>query len=279
MQRTHATRAQTANAPRQDAPAPVPDVPAVLPAVRGDDLLRDRARRPEAARPRRRRLRGSRSRPLAGLAARSSRRTCAPWPASAAAAGYARPPLATARLSRAPLARLPAQGARVGACIGVFCSSSGQIRWWWVPGAARPAVAGRRRPATRREWHEAAQGREGQPQGPRPDPARRVLGRRRRRCGAGAVRAVVGVGCSPPRSRCRCWPGPGARRTSAIITPGRRSTPRFRVLNADVVLRAYYAAGLGHPDKPGQQVTFGVADGPRRRRAPGCWSTCRTARA
>jgi S-DNA-T family DNA segregation ATPase FtsK/SpoIIIE len=34
-------------------------------------------------------------------------------------------------------------------------------------------------------------------------------------------------------------------------------TPRFRVLNADIVLRAYYAAGLGHPDKPDLQVTFG----------------------
>ena len=34
-------------------------------------------------------------------------------------------------------------------------------------------------------------------------------------------------------------------------------TPRFRRLNADIVLRAYYAAGLGHPDKPDQQVTFG----------------------
>ena len=36
------------------------------------------------------------------------------------------------------------------------------------------------------------------------------------------------------------------------------TTPRFRVLNADVVLRAYYAAGLGNPDKPGQAVTFGA---------------------
>ena len=34
-------------------------------------------------------------------------------------------------------------------------------------------------------------------------------------------------------------------------------TPRFRVLNADVVLRAYYAAKLGDPEKPGMQVTFG----------------------
>jgi DNA segregation ATPase FtsK/SpoIIIE, S-DNA-T family len=41
-----------------------------------------------------------------------------------------------------------------------------------------------------------------------------------------------------------------------IITPS-TVTPRFRVLNADIVLRAYYAAGLGNPDKPGQQVQFG----------------------
>jgi S-DNA-T family DNA segregation ATPase FtsK/SpoIIIE len=32
--------------------------------------------------------------------------------------------------------------------------------------------------------------------------------------------------------------------------------PRFRVISADVVLRAYYAAGLGNPDKPGQQIMF-----------------------
>jgi hypothetical protein len=32
---------------------------------------------------------------------------------------------------------------------------------------------------------------------------------------------------------------------------------RFRVLNSDIVLRAYYAAGLGHAEKPGQQVMFG----------------------
>ena len=32
--------------------------------------------------------------------------------------------------------------------------------------------------------------------------------------------------------------------------------PRHRRLNPDVVASAYYAAGLGHPDKPGQQITF-----------------------
>jgi hypothetical protein len=41
-----------------------------------------------------------------------------------------------------------------------------------------------------------------------------------------------------------------------IITPS-MITPRFRVISADVVLRAYYAAGLGDPVKEGQQVTFG----------------------
>ena len=32
--------------------------------------------------------------------------------------------------------------------------------------------------------------------------------------------------------------------------------PRFRVISADAVLRAYYAAGLGNPDKPDQRVGF-----------------------
>ncbi|TCJ32162.1 cell division protein FtsK [Parafrankia sp. BMG5.11] len=36
-------------------------------------------------------------------------------------------------------------------------------------------------------------------------------------------------------------------------------TPRFRRLTADIVLRAYYAARLGDPEKPGQQITFGSA--------------------
>jgi len=33
--------------------------------------------------------------------------------------------------------------------------------------------------------------------------------------------------------------------------------PRFRKLNSDIVLRAYYAAGLGNPNKPDQHVEFG----------------------
>jgi DNA segregation ATPase FtsK/SpoIIIE, S-DNA-T family len=41
-----------------------------------------------------------------------------------------------------------------------------------------------------------------------------------------------------------------------IVTPA-QVNPRFRVLNADIVLRAYYAAGLGSPDKAGQAIQFG----------------------
>lgn len=39
--------------------------------------------------------------------------------------------------------------------------------------------------------------------------------------------------------------------SSAVVAP------QFRVINADVVLRAYYAAGLGRADKPDQRIEFG----------------------
>jgi S-DNA-T family DNA segregation ATPase FtsK/SpoIIIE len=48
----------------------------------------------------------------------------------------------------------------------------------------------------------------------------------------------------------------GRPATKPIVHPA-IVTPRFRKLTADIVLRAYYAAGLGHPEKPGQQVQFG----------------------
>ncbi|GLW31235.1 cell division protein FtsK [Actinoplanes regularis] len=41
-----------------------------------------------------------------------------------------------------------------------------------------------------------------------------------------------------------------------IITPATVSG-RFRRVNPDIILRAYYAAGLGHPDKNHQQISFG----------------------
>jgi DNA segregation ATPase FtsK/SpoIIIE, S-DNA-T family len=48
----------------------------------------------------------------------------------------------------------------------------------------------------------------------------------------------------------------GRPATMPIIRPA-VVTARFRKLTADIVLRAYWAAGLGHPDKPNMQVTFG----------------------
>ncbi|MEV4414994.1 cell division protein FtsK [Catellatospora sp. NPDC049609] len=43
----------------------------------------------------------------------------------------------------------------------------------------------------------------------------------------------------------------------ASIVSRAQVASRFRKLNPDIVLRAYYAAGLGHPDKAGQQIAFG----------------------
>ncbi|WP_035751062.1 cell division protein FtsK [Parafrankia discariae] len=50
----------------------------------------------------------------------------------------------------------------------------------------------------------------------------------------------------------------GRPRHGRLIPPA-VVTPRFRRLTADIVLRAYYAAKLGDPEKPGQQITFGSA--------------------
>ncbi|MFI6388698.1 hypothetical protein [Nonomuraea sp. NPDC050540] len=44
----------------------------------------------------------------------------------------------------------------------------------------------------------------------------------------------------------------------AIVAPA-LVTRRYRRLNSDIVLRAYYSAGLGHPDKPNQRIEFGTA--------------------
>jgi S-DNA-T family DNA segregation ATPase FtsK/SpoIIIE len=41
-----------------------------------------------------------------------------------------------------------------------------------------------------------------------------------------------------------------------IVTPA-TVAGRFRRVNPDIILRAYYAAGLGHPDKSHQQISFG----------------------
>lgn len=47
----------------------------------------------------------------------------------------------------------------------------------------------------------------------------------------------------------------GRPQTAPIVKPA-VVTHRFRRINSDIVLRAYYAAGLGHPDKRDQQIEF-----------------------
>jgi len=47
----------------------------------------------------------------------------------------------------------------------------------------------------------------------------------------------------------------GRPKTAPILRPA-VVTAQFRRINSDVVLRAYYAAGLGHPEKKDQQILF-----------------------
>lgn len=50
----------------------------------------------------------------------------------------------------------------------------------------------------------------------------------------------------------------GRPQTAPIVRPA-VVTHRFRRINSDIVLRAYYAAGLGHPDKKDKQIEFASA--------------------
>jgi hypothetical protein len=52
------------------------------------------------------------------------------------------------------------------------------------------------------------------------------------------------------------WLAHVGRSRTAPIVQSAVVTHRFRRINSDVVLRAYYAAGLGHPDKRDHQVQF-----------------------
>jgi hypothetical protein len=152
--------------------------------------------------------------------------------------------------------RSPWYGLRVGwyAVRGLMRVAAGQLRWWWVPGAyALEQHAAKtnqllewervhRQIKATRLWRGFALGTEalavgiGVPVALAAAPAAVVL-----LAGAGAVAGLAHYG----RPAGRTLLG------TAVVAP------RFRKLNADIVLRAYYAAGLGHPDKPGMQVQFG----------------------
>src|ERR671914_1564974 len=60
------------------------------------------------------------------------------------------------------------------------------------------------------------------------------------------------------------WLAHGGRPAGKKLGTGAGATSRDPTITADVILRAYYAAKLGDPDKPGQQIQFGstmAADG------------------
>jgi S-DNA-T family DNA segregation ATPase FtsK/SpoIIIE len=143
------------------------------------------------------------------------------------------------------------------ALVGVWQAARRQLRWWWVP-----EVFALEQDAASRGGHDGARDY---------DRIHRTGGVTRRWRGivlfAELIALVVTVavlmsGAVPWWAR---WVAlaavvpmlahVGRPDTRPIITPA-VLTPRFRLLNMDIVARAYYAAKLGDPDKPGQQVTF-----------------------
>jgi DNA segregation ATPase FtsK/SpoIIIE, S-DNA-T family len=142
----------------------------------------------------------------------------------------------------------------VWAVVGLFVTLGRMIRWWWLAeqsGLRSQAVIS----GDAKEWrslHQDAQDT-----------------RRSRGIALLAAAAGVALGIILLRDYAPWWgwalliaavvpllARAGRPAGKPIIKPA-TTTPRFRVLNADIVLRAYYAAGLGNPDKAGQQVTFG----------------------
>jgi DNA segregation ATPase FtsK/SpoIIIE, S-DNA-T family len=139
------------------------------------------------------------------------------------------------------------------ALAGVFILGARHLRWWFLLEQhelrSRAAIGG-----DTKSWlapHKAAAD------------ARKARGII---TGIGLL-VLVAAGVLLSRLPWQAWAGPlalavlvlaqaGKPRGKPIIAPA-TVTPRFRKLSADIVLRAYYAAGLGHPEKPGQQVTFG----------------------
>ena len=139
------------------------------------------------------------------------------------------------------------------ALVGTFRLAGRQLRWWWVTEQEelRQAAATNNDPEA---WSRlTAQ-------------ARAIRLYR----GLVLLGEVVGLIVVVVLVRLRVVPG-GAVVLGLVVAipvlaragrPGRRVigsavvTTRFRKLNSDIVLRAYYAAGLGHPEKPGQKVEF-----------------------
>jgi hypothetical protein len=138
--------------------------------------------------------------------------------------------------------------------VGVFRLTGRQLHWWWLAeqtGLRQQAATANDPAAWIKLHHEVKDTR-----------------RWRGICLAAEVLALaagVPVLCTvAPRpvalgvaAVAVAWLAHVGRPTDRPIVSPAVVTARFRKLTADVVLRAYYAAKLGDPDKPGQQVMFG----------------------
>ncbi len=191
-----------------------------------------------------------------GSGCRSSRFTCARENLRAtirralARAGSCR------RVPRGPVALVRLQAGLVRRSRLRSRSCGNQMRWWWVPNSFALE-------------QKAADAQRAEGVGEDPPPAQGARG-----CGVAAfwrLRTSVCHQCPdrserrsrPPLSR---WPVRWLRslRLAHYGRPAGQTlvgtavvAPRFRKLNSDIVLRAYYAAGLGKPDKADQEVRFG----------------------
>ncbi|HZM82930.1 MAG TPA: hypothetical protein VFC19_45015 [Candidatus Limnocylindrales bacterium] len=155
--------------------------------------------------------------------------------------------------------RLPWYGLQTGwyALIGAGKLVGRQIRWWWLDEVhlLRQNAANADDPHTWLKLH-----REGK--ATRAFRGLVLLGQ--------AAALTIGAIVAPRLVAVLPWPVTATAVAALAVVlslagkPAGRSiisyatvTGRYRRLNPDIVLRAYYAAGLGHPDRAGQQVAFG----------------------
>jgi S-DNA-T family DNA segregation ATPase FtsK/SpoIIIE len=142
------------------------------------------------------------------------------------------------------------------ALVGVFRLLGRQLRWWWLSEqhSLRQEAANRNDPDTWHKLHREAKSTR----------AWRGIVLAGEAVALAIVVAVlvtaapwwvdlfVGLAAVPALARI------GRPVDKPIVQPA-IVTPRFRLITADIVLRALYAAGLGNPDRDGQQITFGKA--------------------
>ena len=139
------------------------------------------------------------------------------------------------------------------AVVGVFRVAGRQLRWWWHP----ELTAMMQHAASKNDLDKGLK-------------ANRDLSEARRQRGLMLLAELIGLAVVVPLLVLAPW-WVGALAIAAAVPflahaghPVDRRIiypavvePRFRKLNPDIVLRAYYAAALGHPEKPDQQITFG----------------------